>query len=178
MTTERPPQPAGPEPGPLPEIFSLDDVAPHIQTLADAPRALREAVAGLDDAQLDTKYINWTIRQIVHHLPDSHTNCYIRFMWTLTEDTPRIKAYNESDWSRLSLCRTGPIDVSLALMDAIHAKLVGLMRSMSVDDFSRSFDHPEYGKRVRLADATAGYAWHARHHTLMINWLREHHGWA
>lgn len=177
MRPTPPPQPAGPEPGPMPERFTLDDLAPHIEALAAAPAALRDAVRGLTDAQLDTRYRNWTIRQIVHHLPDSHLNCYIRFMWTLTEETPRIKAYNESDWSALEISRTGAIDTPLALMDAVHGKWVALMRTMTAAQYSRAFHHPETETVVRLADAVPLYAWHARHHTTMIRWRRDTEGW-
>lgn len=177
MPDTPPLQPAGPEPGPLPTRFAAADLEPHIAELAAAPAVLRAAVAGLSDTQLDTPYRNWTLRQIVHHLPDSHTNCYIRFMWALTEDTPRIKPYDESRWSALPISRTGGIEPALALFEAVHAKWVALMRTMSLDDFARAFEHPETDRLVRLADALPSYAWHCRHHTGMIRWRRAAEGW-
>jgi uncharacterized damage-inducible protein DinB len=148
-----------------------------IEELEQAPIALRSAARGLSEEQLDTKYRNWTIRQIVHHLADSHVNSYIRFKWTLTEDLPTIKAYFEDRWVSLEDSRTGAIDRPLALYDAIHARWVQLLRTMKPSDFARSFVHPETGQTVRLDAALSNYTWHARHHTGQILWLREHHGW-
>ena len=176
-TPSPPAQPAGPQLGPLPESFTAADLEPHIEELERAPARLRAAVAGLTAAQLDTPYRNWTLRQIVHHLPDSHLNCYVRFMWALTEERPRIKAYDESAWSALPISRTGDIELPLALFDAVHAKWVALLRTMSLDDFARVFEHPETDKLVRLADALPSYAWHCRHHTEMIVWRRRAEGW-
>src|SRR5579859_4271198 len=101
-----------------------------ITVLADAPVALRAAVAGLTDAQLDTRYRNWTIRQIVHHIADSHVNSYIRFKWALTEETPTIKAYDEGLWARLDDSRLGDVQPALALLEGLHARWVQLLRSM------------------------------------------------
>jgi hypothetical protein len=126
----------------------------------------------LTDAQLDTPYRNWTIRQIVHHLADAHVNGYQRFMLALTEDTPTIKPYDETSWSDLSRSRSGDIDTPLALVDSIHATWVGLLGTMTVADFARTFHHPEYDRDVRLADALLQYAWHGRHHTAQILWRR------
>ncbi|RNC80679.1 MAG: putative metal-dependent hydrolase [Phycisphaera sp.] len=175
---ESPPNfPAGSMPSPLPEAFTLGDLAPFIARIESAPRLLREAVGGLTGAQLDTAYRNWTVRQIVHHLADSHANCYIRFMWALTESSPTIKAYDEGAWSALQVSRTGDIEPALVLLEALHAKWVMLLCSMSVDDFARTFTHPETGDLVRLADLPALYAWHAEHHTAAINWLCHDRGW-
>src|SRR5262245_50961539 len=110
-----------------------------IALLAAAPAALRDAVAGLSEDQLDTRYRNWTIRQIVHHLADSHVNSYIRFKWALTEDLPTIKAYDEGCWAALEDSRTGDVRVPLALLDALHARWVQLLRSMTEAQFARSF---------------------------------------
>lgn len=172
-----PDYPAGPMPPPLPEAFTLGDLEPFIARIEMAPRLLREAVGGLTGAQLDTAYRDWTVRQIVHHLADSHANCYIRFMWALTESSPTIKAYDEGAWSALAVSKTGDVEPALALLEALHAKWVMLMRSMSADDFARTFTHPETGDLVRLADLPAMYAWHAEHHTAAINWLRNDRGW-
>jgi uncharacterized damage-inducible protein DinB len=138
-----------------------------------APRLLRDSVAGLAAAQLDTKYKNWTIRQIVHHLADSHVNSYIRFKWTLTEDTPTIKAYDEGLWAALNDSRAGDIAAPLALMEGVHQRWVQLLRSMPPEQFARSFRHPETGQLVSLSSALAYYAWHGKHHTGQILWLRK-----
>ena len=131
----------------------------------------------LDDAQLNTKYRNWTIRQIVHHLADSHLHSYTRFKLTLTEDQPTIKPYDESRWSELPDAVSGPIGPSLTLYAALHDRWTQLLRAMTSDQFARSFYHPESGKTVSLNDALQYYAWHARHHTALIGWLREQQGW-
>lgn len=159
------------------ENLSQAEIIFLIDELEQAPIALRSAVADLSDAELDTKYRNWTIRQIVHHLADSHVNSYVRFKWTLTEDLPTIKAYFEDRWVSLEDSKSGPIDGSLALYEAIHARWVQLLRAMKFDDFARSFIHPETGQTVRLDGALSYYPWHARHHTGQILWLREYHGW-
>jgi hypothetical protein len=147
-----------------------------IAEIEAAPRLLRELVGGLSEAELDTKYKNWTIRQIVHHLADSHVNCYIRFKWTLTEATPTIKAYDETQWSALEDARTGDIGPPLALLEGLHRRWVQLLRSMRPEQFARSFLHPETGKHVSLSAALRSYAWHGRHHTGQIQWLRQHKG--
>ena len=151
--------------------------AEFIADLAAAPRALRQAVAGLSDEQLDTRYRNWTIRQIVHHLADSHVNSYIRFKWALTEDMPTIKAYDEGRWAALADARTGDIGPPLALLQGLHARFVQLLRSLTEPQFARSFLHPETGKTVSLDAALCYYAWHGKHHTAQIAWLRDRHGW-
>jgi uncharacterized damage-inducible protein DinB len=148
-----------------------------IALIANAPAALRQAVAGLSEDQLDTRYRNWTIRQIVHHLADSHVNSYVRFKWTLTEERPTIKAYDESRWAALEDSRTGDVRPALALLDGLHARWAQLLRSMPPEQFARSFIHPETGKTVTLSAALCYYAWHCRHHTGQISWLRGQRGW-
>lgn len=147
MTTA-PSEPAGS----LQAIEEYDEATRRslIDTLDQAPRQLRAAVAGLDADQLDTKYRNWTIRQIVHHLADSHIHSYIRFKWALTEDHPTIRAYEESDWAVLPDAIVGDIAPALALMDGIHAKWVQLLGTMTADQFERTFHHPQSGETVRL----------------------------
>jgi uncharacterized damage-inducible protein DinB len=156
---------------------SYNRIAELIGEIEQAPTALRHVVAGLSERQLDTKYRNWTIRQIVHHLADSHVNSYVRFKWTLTENLPTIKAYFEDRWVALEDSQAGAIDPALGLYDAIHARWVHLLRTMKPDDFARSFIHPETGQNVRLDAALCYYPWHSRHHTGQITWLREQHGW-
>jgi hypothetical protein len=148
-----------------------------IAVIAGAPAALHRAVAGLSEEQLDTHYKNWTIRQIVHHLADSHVNSYVRFKWTLTEELPTIKAYDEGRWAALEDARTGDVRAPLALLEGLHACWVQLLRSMTEEQFARSFIHPETGQTVPLSRALSYYAWHCRHHTAQIAWLREQHGW-
>jgi len=148
-----------------------------IAQIESAPAELQQAVAGLSEDQLDTHYKNWSIRQIVHHLADSHVHSYIRFKWALTEDVPTIKPYDEGRCAALEDSLSGEIDSALALYDAIHARWVQLMHTMSVEDFARTFHHPETGRTVRLDEALCYYAWHCRHHTGQITWLREQYGW-
>ena len=150
--------------------------AEFITVIEKAPATLRKVVADLSDDQLDTRYRNWTIRQIVHHLPDSHVNSYIRFKWALTEEQPTIKAYYEDRWVALEDSRAGDIQAPLALLEGLHARWVLLLRSMTEPQFSRCFIHPEAGKSVSLDAALCYYAWHCRHHTAQITWVREQHG--
>jgi len=151
--------------------------AAHIQVLRQLPERLTAAVAGLDDAQLDTPYREggWTVRQLVHHVADSHANCYVRFKLALTEDWPTIKLYDEAAWANLADSRM-PIDVSLAMIVALHARWVSLLESMSEDDFHKGFTHPENGKQ-NLAVVLAVYDWHSRHHTAHVTALRARQGW-
>jgi uncharacterized damage-inducible protein DinB len=149
-----------------------------IESIAQAPGIIRAAVRGLSAEQLDTPYRpeGWTVRQVVHHVADSHLNAYTRFRLALTEDGPTIKPYHEDRWARLEDARTAPVDVSLALLDSLHNRWVLLLRSMSRADFSRTFNHPEHG--VRTLENTLGlYVWHGRHHTAHITSLRERMGW-
>jgi uncharacterized damage-inducible protein DinB len=138
---------------------------------------LATAVAGLSDGQLDTLYRNWTVRQIVHHLADSHVNSYVRFKWALTEDLPTIKAYDEGRWAGLDDSRSGDVRAPLALLHGLHARWVQLLRSMSDGQFARCFVHPETGRTVSLGEALCYYAWHGEHHTAQVLWLRRQRGW-
>jgi uncharacterized damage-inducible protein DinB len=149
-----------------------------IDELADAPRLLREAVEGLSPEQLDTPYRpgGWTVRQVVHHVPDSHLNSYVRFKLALTEDEPAIRTYHEERWAELADSRETPIGVSLALLDALHERWIILLRSLSEPEFARAFKHPEWGL-VPLSQAVGLYAWHGRHHIAHITSLRERAGW-
>ena len=151
--------------------------AEFIADLARAPALLREAVAGLSEGQLDECYRNWTIRQIVHHLADSHLNSYVRFKWTLTQDQPTIKAYNEGRWAALEDSRRGDIQPPLALLEGLHGCWVQMLWSLTEQQYTRSFTHPETGKSTSLNAALCYYAWHCKHHTAQITWLREQRGW-
>jgi hypothetical protein len=148
-----------------------------ITVIEGAPAALGRAVAGLSENQLDTRYRNWTIRQIVYHLADSHVNSYTRFKLALTEEQPTIKPYNEGRWVALEDARTGDIRAPLALLEGLHACWGHLLRVMTDEQFASSFFHPETGQTVRLDTALCSYAWHCRHHTGQILWLREQNGW-
>ncbi len=142
-----------------------------IEEFREAPSRLREAVSSLTASQLDTRYRNWTIRQIVHHVADSHVHSYIRFKWALTESSPTIKAYEEADWVLLADAQQGDIEPSLLLLDGLHAKFVQLLQSMTLEQYDRTFVHPQTGETVRLWTALNYYPWHARHHTGQIRWL-------
>lgn len=142
-----------------------------------APKNLRDAVHGLSDKQLDTKYRNWSIRQITHHVADSHVHSLIRFKWTLTEDQPTIKAYEEADWVLLDDSKSGDVAPALALLDGLHTKWVQVIETMTEEQFARSFIHPQSGETVSLWSALNYYPWHCRHHTGQILWLREQNGW-
>jgi uncharacterized damage-inducible protein DinB len=148
-----------------------------ISAIEAAPSFLSAAVKGLSKDQLDTKYRNWSIRQIVHHLVDSHLNSYIRFKWALTEEHPTIKAYDEGKWADLEDSRTGDVLVPIGLLHALHARWVMLLRSMTDAQFDRTFFHPESKKSTSLNAALPYYAWHSRHHTAQINWVREQANW-
>ena len=141
----------------------------HIATLEQAPVRFRALVAGLPDAQLDTPYRpgGWTIRQVVHHVPDSHMNAYIRMKWAVTEDTPAINTYEEQLWAELPEAKNAGVEMSLALLDALHRRWVAFMRLLPDEAFQRAFVHPEW-QRVTIEEAIAMYAWHSRHHAAHI----------
>jgi hypothetical protein len=149
-----------------------------IADIAAAPARFREAVQGLGQPQLDTPYRpgGWTVRQVVHHVPDSHMNCYIRFRMALTEDEPAVKPYDEKKWAELYDARTAPVEVSLELLESLHSRWAALIGAMSDGDFLRTYYHPEVGV-LRLDTVLAGYAWHCRHHAAHITSLRERMGW-
>jgi hypothetical protein len=142
------------------------------------PVHLRAAVDGLNAGQLDTPYRpeGWTVRQVVHHVPDSHLNAYLRCKWALTEDEPQIKTYDEGLWAELPDSRTVPVEVSLALLDSLHRRWVGLLRALSPADFQMALRHPEHGL-ITLDQILGLYAWHGDHHVAHITALRERMGW-
>jgi hypothetical protein len=162
----------------FPESVSAGELTRFIEQIADAPARLRAAIHGLADSQLDTPYRpgGWTVRQLAHHVPDSHINSYVRFRLALTEDQPVIKPYEEARWAELPDARTAPVEVSLALLENLHARWVPLLRSLSTADWKRSFRHPELGL-VSLENNAALYAWHGRHHVAHITALRQRLGW-
>jgi hypothetical protein len=147
-----------------------------IERMAQLPARLREAVRGMDDATLDTPYRpgGWTVRQVVHHLPDSHVNAYVRWKLAATESEPTIKPYAEAEWARLA-DSSGPIEVSLDLLAALHARWTGWMRTLDDTAWSRVFIHPESG-RNSLEKALQVYAWHGEHHLAHVRGVRERAG--
>lgn len=149
-----------------------------IDEIATLPQKLRAAVRDLTEEQLDTPYRpeGWTVRQVVHHVADSHLNCYTRFRLALTEENPTIKPYEEALWAELSDARRAPVEVSLALLDALHERWAMLLRSLTPDDFARTFHHPANGT-LPLDRNLGFYAWHGRHHTAHITSLRERMNW-
>jgi len=148
-----------------------------IDDIEQAPAILRAAVQGLSPEQLDTPYRpgGWTVRQVVHHIPDSHLNAYVRFKLALTEDEPTIKPYHEDRWAELQEARTAPIEISLALLESLHKRWVLVLRSIKPENWKRAFRHPELGV-VSLEKNLALYSWHGRHHVAHITSLRERIG--
>ena len=164
--------------------FAFDpDVTPEkrkrwIDDVAAAPALYRKAAAHLNDAQLDTPYRDggWTVRQVIHHMADSHLHTLMRFRMALTEDNPAITGYDPAKWGELPDAKTGPVDVSLDLLDAIHRRWLLLMKSMNPADFARAFRRAD-GQVVSLDRALQTYAWHGKHHAAQITGLRERKGW-
>lgn len=162
---------------PKPNI-SDDERTALIGKIADTPAAIREAVRGLDDAQLDTPYRpgGWTVRQAGHHVADSSLNGYVRFRWALTEDNPTLKGYEERDWASLADASTHPLEASLVMLDGIHERLTSLLSQLDPEDYARPCVHPEVGTRsvdwlIQL------YGWHGAHHAAHIQGLRDREGW-
>ena len=150
-----------------------------IAAIVDTPVQFRKAVGGLSEEQLDTPYREggWTVRQLAHHLADSHMNAYVRTKLVLTEDHPTIKPYDEARWAELPDVAAVEPAVSLALLDALHTRWVAGLERISPDEWARTFRHPEQNRLMRLDQALAMYAWHGRHHTAHVVRLREREGW-
>jgi uncharacterized damage-inducible protein DinB len=149
-----------------------------LEEIAHTPAKLRAAVRGLSETQLDTEYRpgGWTVRQVVHHMPDSHLNSYVRFKLALTEDEPTIKPYAEDRWAELADSKATPVEVSLTLLDSLHDRWVRLMRSLGEEEWKRTFRHPSLGP-MTLEKTLALYAWHGRHHVAHITELRKRMSW-
>lgn len=147
------------------ESYTREEISVLINSIESVPSKIEEAYKKLSAQQLDSPYRpgGWTARQVLHHIPDSHMNAYIRFKWTLTEDTPTIKAYNEKLWAETYEVKQDPA-LSVALLKTLHSKWVILLRSLTNEDLQKSFVHPETGKNVRLDRLIAMYAWHGEHH--------------
>jgi hypothetical protein len=149
-----------------------------IDTIAAAPASFRAAFKGLSESQLDTPYREggWTLRQVAHHVPDSHLNAYCRLKFALTENKPTIKPYDENLWAHLEDTRTTPVEVSLALLENLHTRWDRLWRSLKSEDFARPLVHPEQGERT-IDWLVFVYAWHGRHHTAHVTTLRKQKSW-
>ena len=160
------------------EDVSEDQRQRFIEDIAETPARLRAVVSGLSPEQLDTPYrpSGWTVRQVVHHLPDSHLNSYIRFRLALTEEEPTIKSYHEDKWAELYDARTAPIELSLTLLESLHERWGLLLKSLTAADWVRTFRHPDMGT-VPLGKSVGLYAWHGKHHVAHIASLRERMGW-
>jgi uncharacterized damage-inducible protein DinB len=149
-----------------------------IEEIAATPQRLRDAVRGLDERQLDTPYREggWTVRQVIHHIPDSHLNAYIRFKLALTEDSPTIKPYDEASWAMLPDVQRTPVETSLTLLESLHARWNTLLEAMAPQEFERPLTHPDHGRRT-VDWLVAMYSWHGRHHVGHITSLKQRMGW-
>jgi uncharacterized damage-inducible protein DinB len=162
-----------------PTEFTTESRGAAIAAIAALPAELRAATAGLDDAQLDTPYRDggWTLRQLVHHVADSHVNAYVRHKLAICEEEPTIRPYDEKTWAETHEARTAPVEISLALLDALHARWTAFLRALPAATFARGFFHPEARQRMTLDWSIALYAWHGRHHTAHVTALRTARGW-
>lgn len=158
--------------------ISEDEIRDAIRDVAETPAALRAAVSDLDASQLDTPYRpdGWTVRQVVHHLPDSHLNAYVRVRLALTEDEPTIRPYDEARWAELPDAKTGPVDMSLRLLESVHQRWNALLETTGPEDWSRTLRHPEIGV-LTIGKLLAMYGWHGRHHVAHVSALRERMDW-
>ena len=162
----------------FPDAITADQRNQFIADIEKTPANLRAAVGGLSRQQLDTPYRDggWTVRQVTHHVPESHMNAYIRFKLALTEDEPTIKPYMEDRWAKLKDVESTPIETSLTLLDSLHDRWVRLLLSLGPEDWKRTFRHPELGI-VPLEKNLALYAWHGKHHVAHITELKKRMGW-
>jgi uncharacterized damage-inducible protein DinB len=169
---------------PIGKFFYDGEMSPRrraecVDRIAAAPERLRAAVAGLTVAQLDTPYRDggWTVRQVVHHVPDSHMNAYTRLRLALTETSPTIRPYEEARWAELPDARSAPIEISLSLLEALHHRWVALLRQLGPAEGARTFLHPEHNRLFTIDELLAMYAWHGEHHVAHITSLRRRMGW-
>jgi hypothetical protein len=156
------------------DSYSPEEIAANIARIENLPERVENLVKTLSETQLDTPYRDggWTIRQVIHHLPDSHMNAYNRFKWTLTEDTPVIKAYNEKLWAETPETKLSPT-ISINFLNALHIKLVALLKRLKPEDLKKEFIHPDGMKRISLQRLVALYAWHGEHHLGHIKIIAE-----
>ncbi len=160
------------------ESYSPEEIANNIKRIEELPARIESAAKSLSSAQLDTTYRDggWTLRQVIHHVPESHMNAYVRFKWTLTEDRPTIKPYDETQWARTPEISLDP-GLSINLLKALHAKWVALLKSLSPAQLQRDFYHPDSKKYNRLDRMIAMYAWHGEHHLAHITSLKKRKNW-
>ncbi|TSA87914.1 putative metal-dependent hydrolase [Deinococcus detaillensis] len=165
-------------PMPVPGEVSLQARAEAVEAIRALPAELRSAAANLSDAQLDTPYREggWTLRQVVHHVADSHLNAYARLKWALTEERPTIKPYQESQWAGFADSAL-PVEVSLVLLDSLHQRWVAVLESLDEAQWAREFVHPVSGEVLSVAQAALRYQWHGQHHTAHLLRLRQAQGW-
>jgi DinB superfamily len=168
--------PIGPQPAA--ETISRDERERAVQVIAALPTNLRAAVYGLRDSQLDTPYRDggWTLRQVVHHVADSHMNAYARVKLALTEESPTISPYDQDEWVKLADSRL-PVELSLTLLDSLHTRWVAVLNSLDEAQWTRTYIHPGYNRRYSMAQVAALYAWHGQHHTGHILQLRRDRHW-
>jgi uncharacterized damage-inducible protein DinB len=158
--------------------LTYEEAKEKIKEIKALPEKLRAVVSGLSDEQLDTPYRpgGWAVRQVVHHLPDSHMNAYIRFRWALTENEPTIKPYDENAWAKLPDASSAPVEMSLTLLEALHIRWAALLDTLKPEDLERTYMHPESGKGS-IGKLVATYAWHGKHHLAHITSLIERNNW-
>lgn len=156
-----------------------DELTTAIERISSLPGRLRSAVTGLTDEQLDTPYRDggWTLRQVIHHIPDSHINAYVRFKLAVTEENPEIKPYDEALWAECEEAKHGEIQLSLNLLDALHKRLVIFLKSLNSDDLNRTYYHPANKKQSKLAEVVSMYAWHGDHHLAHITGTKGKNKW-
>ena len=161
------------------ENISEETINRCISDIDALPRLLRMSVEKLNDSQLDTPYRpeGWTLRQVVHHVADSHINSYVRFKWALTEDAPTIKAYSEKMWAELEDAKTAPVEISLNILEAIHPRWVMMLKNLNKEDLKKTFIHPQSGYVYTLDMVVTLYAWHGKHHVAHIESLKEKNNW-
>jgi len=162
-----------------PTSYSPELIRESIATLQALPSWMDACIENLDSDQLEEPYREggWNIRQVVHHVADSHMNAYVRFRLTVTEDTPTVKPYLENEWVKLPDVDLVPVNVSVTLLHALHRRMVSMLQHLPEEAWHRCYFHPQYQHTVPLWDAVALYAWHSRHHTAHITTLRERMGW-
>jgi hypothetical protein len=162
-----------------PQPYSAETLKSWILDIKFLPSDIEQAVLNLDEHQLDTPYREggWTIKQVVHHVADSHMNAYIRFKLGMTEDNPTIKPYDENAWAQTADYKTVPINVSITLLHCLHERWVSYLKTLTERDFERTVVHPEYNKTMTLWYLLGMYAWHSKHHTAHITTLREQNNW-
>ncbi len=162
-----------------PDEISEEYLQANIEAIRSTPERMAAAVSGLNDEQMDTPYRpgGWTVRQLVHHLPDSHMHSYLRFHWAITEDSPMIKPYDEKAWATMDYHQSVPVEVSLSLLKAIHDRWMILIDNLTEADMACSYRHPEDGQIYSVKKAILVYGWHGDHHIAHITELRKRMGW-